>query len=200
MTAIEYRVAALLEDELSTHLKCVSWQAQTNYEELAANCESPMEQLLLVPLMFIKPQCVAPRYEGPGDYGREAHLYTQYKVGDRRLDFAYIVHPIQQEQWTISVGIEVDGHAYHSTPAQKANDNSRTREIVRSEDFNVIRFTGAEVNADPRKCAWEVADIVDGIYADKVFKFLSRTRGKPYIGPAGPLFADIVRRAGEGEQ
>jgi len=87
----DHRIAMLLQDQADAHACDVALKAKSAYYDLAANCESPIERLLLVPLMFIKPQVLAPRYEGPIDYEREARLFAQYPVAGRRLDFAYIV-------------------------------------------------------------------------------------------------------------
>lgn len=194
----ESRAMALVRQYAEAHALEVAFQAEAAYHDLAANCESEMERLLLAPLMFIKPQCVHGRYEGPADREVEARLYTQYRVGERRLDFAYIVTPIAAP-WEIRIGIECDGHAFHASKEQRANDNSRTVEIAREEGFTILRFTGSQINADPWRCAQGVADAVDGIYANHVFAHVRRTAGKPHIGPVGPLLMDIVTKAGEGE-
>lgn len=193
---IDSRIQALVREYSGAHAQEVAFQAENAYYDMAANCESPIERLLLAPLMFIKPQCLHGRYEGPADREIEGRLFAQYRVGERRLDFAYIVTPIAQP-WEIRLGIECDGHEFHSSVAQRANDNRRHIEIVRAEGFNVVRFSGSEINADPRGCAQKVADTVDDIYANHVFASVNRTVGKPYVGPVGPLLSEIANKAGE---
>jgi len=193
---IDHRIAALLKESVDAHAHEIALRAESAYYDMAARCESPIERLLLVPLLFIKPQVLAPRYEGPVDYEREARLFTQYPVADRRLDFAYIVTPLT-EHWDIRIGIECDGHEFHSSVEQRANDNMRAIEIIREDGFNILRFSGAQINADPVRCAQHVSDAVDSIYAQNITTQVNRTVGKPYIGMAGPLFARIAQQAGE---
>lgn len=188
----------LLEDNIATHVRRIAEDADARFHDLGANCESPIERLMLAALMFIKPQCLHPRYEGAGDLEREGRLHTQYRLGNRRLDFAYIVQPIH-EPWTIRIGIECDGHEFHSTKAQKANDNERTVEIA-EEGFNVLRFSGTQIFADPNGCAQSVADVVDGIYARHIHDEVWARHGKVYVGPVGPLLAAIADKAREGQQ
>lgn len=192
---IEHRIAALLREGADKHAAEIAFQAEQAYYDLAANCESPIEKLLLAPLMFIQPMCLHGRYEGPADREREARLFAQYPVGGRRLDFAYIVTPMA-ETWEIRVGVECDGYAFHSSVEQRANDNSRTIEVVEEDGFNILRFTGKQITDDPRRCAQDVADAVDGIYQSHVFTHVNRTAGKAYVGPVGPLLARIVKKAG----
>lgn len=196
---IDHRIAALLRESAEAHAQELAFQAEQAYYDLAANCESPIERLLLAPLMFIRPACLHGRYEGPADREREARLFAQYPVGGRRLDFAYIVTPLT-EAWEIRLGIECDGQDFHSSVEQRANDNSRTIEIVEEDAFNVVRFSGRQIMDDPRACAQRVADAIDGIYQSHVFTHVNRTKGQPYVGPVGLLLARIAKKAGEGAQ
>lgn len=54
--------------------------------------------------------------------------------------------------------VELDGHDYHSTKVQLENDAIRQRYLSRA-GYTVIRFTGREVNRDPKKCVDEVRQI-----------------------------------------
>lgn len=190
------RITRILRDCAHAHAQEIAFNAVSAYDDLAAYCESPIERLLLAPLMFIKPQCLAPRYEGPADMEREARLYAQYPVGGRRLDFAYIVAPIG-ESWEIRLGIECDGHEFHASVEQRANDNLRGVEIMAEDGFNLIRFSGAQIHADPWGCAKRAADAVDGVYQANVFTHVNRTHGKAHVGMIGPLLAKVGREAGE---
>lgn len=69
-------------------------------------------------------------------------LVPQVKVGKYRLDFGI---PIDK------IGIELDGHAYHSTKKQREGDAVRQR-FLESQGWKIIRFTGTEVYRDPGKC------------------------------------------------
>jgi hypothetical protein len=54
--------------------------------------------------------------------------------------------------------IELDGHAFHSTPEQLENDAIRQRYLTRA-GYTVIRFTGREINRDAAACVSEVREI-----------------------------------------
>lgn len=69
-----------------------------------------------------------------------------YSVGPYRLDFAI---PDRK------VGIELDGHEYHSTVDQRTSDAQRQRWLER-QGWRLLRFTGAEVFASPGGCVVEV--------------------------------------------
>lgn len=76
-------------------------------------------------------------------------------VGPYRLDFA-----IPDKK----VGIELDGHEFHSSVEQRTSDAQRQRWLER-RGWRLLRFTGAEVYASPSQCVSEVAAFVDGMEA-----------------------------------
>jgi very-short-patch-repair endonuclease len=51
--------------------------------------------------------------------------------------------------------IECDGEAFHTTKEQIAHDKKRDRYCA-TNGMAVMRFTGSEINRDPRGCAAEV--------------------------------------------
>jgi len=55
--------------------------------------------------------------------------------------------------------VECDGFDYHSTPAQLAADYRRTRRLYLL-GWDLIRFTGAEISRDAKKCALEIFEHV----------------------------------------
>lgn len=159
------RIRQLLRQQFRIHLSEFARAREDRYWALAELCESSMEKLLLAPLMFIRPMCLHSRYEGPADVPPEARLHVQHKVGPYRLDFAYIVTPARETP--IRLGIEVDGHAFHSTREQREDDNSRHRDL-KEYGYELIRFTGTEINRDPERCALDVAETIDHIYAARI--------------------------------
>jgi hypothetical protein len=57
--------------------------------------------------------------------------------------------------------IEIDGHEWHErTKEQAARDRARDRALARKL-VSVLRFTGAEVFASPRRCLTEIYEIVE---------------------------------------
>lgn len=51
--------------------------------------------------------------------------------------------------------VECDGDAFHTSPKQVAHDKLRDRYCA-TNGMTVMRFTGSEINRDPRGCAAEV--------------------------------------------
>lgn len=71
----------------------------------------------------------------------------QYKIGNRRVDFAHL------ETMT---AIELDGHEFHSGRKARTQDYQRQREIE-DHGWFFVRFTGSEVFHDVEGCvrvAW----------------------------------------------
>ena len=73
-----------------------------------------------------------------------AGLVREYEVfgGRRRIDFAIPARMI---------GIELDGHATHSSARAIADDRQRQR-ALESAGWRIIRLGGAEVYADANSC------------------------------------------------
>jgi very-short-patch-repair endonuclease len=76
----------------------------------------------------------------------DLHIYPQHKVGRYRLDFA-----IPDKK----IAIEIDGHEYHKKKYQRTHDAQRDRWLF-GQGWNVLRFTGTEINMNVSKCVSEV--------------------------------------------
>lgn len=115
---------------------------------LLGRCESPIEERLAIHLATA--------------IGPEASVVGQHVVAVEgatyRLDFAVI------ESDGMRIAVECDGHDFHErTKEQAARDKSRDR-ALQAAGWRVLRFTGSEIWADPRKCAGEVHRMVlDGM-------------------------------------
>lgn len=102
--------------------------------ESIAPCESPIERLL-----------------GIWMYCHGIPFEAQRQIGKYRVDFC-----------VGSAVIECDGFDYHDrTKEQATRDKQQERELM-SLGFTVYRFSGAEIWADPEKCAKEVIKINKG--------------------------------------
>ena len=77
----------------------------------------------------------------------QLNLLYQYQIGPHRIDFAVA---------NTGLLIEIDGHDYHKTPAQRTHDASRDRELT-DIGYTVYRFTGSEVKQDPARCVAQIA-------------------------------------------
>lgn len=84
---------------------------------------------------------------------RIATLLPQQWVGPYRVDFL-IPHK--------RLVIELDGHASHSSRADRTKDAIRQRHLQKL-GFTVIRFTGTEVYEDVETCICETIDVLNGL-------------------------------------
>lgn len=78
-------------------------------------------------------------------------LEQQYQIGPFFVDFAHVAS---------RVVIELDGHAYHSTPEQIEHDQYRQR-YIEAQGYRVIRFTGQEVYHMPIYCVRAVQRLIE---------------------------------------
>ena len=140
-------------------------------ELIAGATDSPIEELFLGAWLALTPHARTEKPETVRKQGfpcrrvlydpeREAHLMTQVEqvVSGRaiRLDFA-IIHK------KTKVTVECDGHQWHErSQEQAASDKSRDR-LLLAAGWNVLRFTGSEIHADPIRCAQEALTILWGV-------------------------------------
>lgn len=82
-------------------------------------------------------------------------IESEQWFGDKEKHARYRVDFILRDARLI---IELDGHAYHSSPEQLEKDAIRQRYLTRS-GYTVIRFTGREINRDAKGCVDEVRTI-----------------------------------------
>ncbi len=87
-------------------------------------------------------------------------LKPQLPIGPYRVDFAL---PDK------NVVIEIDGHEYHKTQAQRTNDAKRER-YLQLEGWRVIRFTGLEVYHDKFSCVAEATKLIAAFEKQNVRK------------------------------
>lgn len=79
-------------------------------------------------------------------------IESEHWFGDQEKHSRFRVDFILKDARLI---IELDGHDFHSTKEQLENDAIRQRYLTRA-GYSVIRFTGREINKDPKKCVLEV--------------------------------------------
>lgn len=162
----EARIQRILRRQTRAHVLEQARRRQDAFYALAEKCESPIERMLLAPLMFIEPRCLAPRYGGPCDPPQEAQLFVQEKVAGYRIDFTYIVRP-PREPLAIKIAIECDGHDFHASKEQRGHDAERGN-VLAGAGYTLLRFTGTQIHADPEACAQGVSDAVDRLYAARI--------------------------------
>lgn len=173
MTDDKARIKTMLRRQFRAHIAEMARAREDRYYALAELCESPIERLLLAPLMFIMPRCLHPAYDGPADPPGEARLFVQFPVAGYRLDFAYIVTPFKEAP--IRLAIECDGHEFHASREDRERDAARQNDL-RGHGFETLRFTGSQICADPEACAQSVSECVDRMYARRIIDTCDASR------------------------
>ena len=132
------------------------------------NTDSPIEELLFIQL---KSSIVY----GNFDERYNEVLTPQFKIdkGDSyiKVDFLYEVLFLEDDDKSVRLVIECDGHDYHEkTKEQAQKDKSRDRFLL-NEGYYVMRFTGSEIYKSPKKCVNEIMEFVtDKTYGDEIRK------------------------------
>lgn len=79
----------------------------------------------------------------------------QFRVGPYRLDFGFK---------RVKLGVEVDGKAYHTAPADVKRDQKRG-EYLATLGWTLVRFTGSQVRREPISCAMHVEQAYERLCA-----------------------------------
>lgn len=115
---------------------------QVRFDRLAKLDESPIERLFW--------------QTGYRHLSRLGHFTPQVKIGPYRVDFVLDNIPGVS---LLKIVIELDGHEFHSTPEQRNYDTERDRYLLR-RGWQVVRFTGSQINGNCVACVNEVAGLV----------------------------------------
>lgn len=173
MKAIDARAADLfneLADEFLAYWRQCMWE---HVEGAAGECESPIEQRMLMGLVFM---------ELPFFFGGDAEPYARLKLSKGknaledlsyisddefcillrqakaltyRLDFCLLVK-FEGRSEVHRIVVECDGHDFHErTKEQARRDRKRDRDLQMA-GMKVFRFTGSEIFRDVRKCVSEI--------------------------------------------
>ena len=91
--------------------------------------------------------------------GEYVAVIPQFKIEQYRVDFAFILQ--SDFHGTHVVVVECDGHKFHEkTKEQARKDKFRERALVKM-GAKVLRYSGSEIWADPRKCVREVFNFLE---------------------------------------
>lgn len=111
-------------------------------------CESPIEILLGSEILVRLKEVFSER---------SLELIPQYVLNPYRFDFA-IGRVGEPRPFLL---IECDGAAFH-TSAEQVEHDRRKDQWARLYGFDVIRFTGSDINSRPLECIAELAEILRG--------------------------------------
>ena len=127
------------------------------------DCESPIEQILSLTMNFMGLRLIS-KYNNFIDLCISNNQEIICKNGEKyRLDF-YIIVLYKDEKGNrvknCYFDIECDGYKFHQkTKEQIIYDNERERNL-KKEGYEIIRFSGSEINSNPYKCVQEIIDII----------------------------------------
>jgi len=124
-----------------------------DYISVLDDAESPIERLFGVAFMY------ATRFIYDIDIFQQEEITCFDKK--YRVDFLVVIGLSKDRKGKLyNFVIECDGHDFHEkTKLQAKRDKQRDRHLTAS-GYHVIRFTGSEIWADPRKCAKETRDMI----------------------------------------
>lgn len=74
------------------------------------------------------------------------------------LDFFVVINDSGDPRCNIKIAVELDGHGYHSSPADKMKDAIKDRFLSR-HGFIILRFTGKEIQRDPKIVVDQIVQI-----------------------------------------
>jgi len=95
---------------------------------------------------------------------------------DYSLDFAKIITDKKTGKKVLKVAIELDGYDYHSSKEQRNHDSQRDRQLM-AEGWQVVHFTGSQINRNVNRCVEETASLIE---------LWARDKGVPAeLGPKG---------------
>ena len=153
-------------------------RAQFNHAA-AKLCKSPIEVLLLTPLVWTRFG-----YEtGPAEIWdstmfpdlrslTDVVIAPQYQIDHYIVDFGIFIKGIAKEK--IKIVVECDGHDFHEkTREQAARDKRRDRDL-QIAGWKVLRFTGSEIWRDYSWCIAAVSKLAAQEIAEQL-----RRRGIP---------------------
>jgi very-short-patch-repair endonuclease len=148
-------------------MAAIQYQAERLREDDGlSGCQSEIERAFGISLILgarIAGGVVALSREKSKLIPRSYFLEPQAKIGKYRVDFLFGFGDLADDL-SKAVVIECDGHEWHErTKEQAAADKSRDR-YLSGEVSRVLRFTGAEIFADPDKCAREAAKILSRVH------------------------------------
>lgn len=180
------KLLALMDKAASADADYVRATTQFEMELACERCESPIEQLMLVALMSVNAPSYfennwgffhrfRPVWEGDhlgrlDDVDKDfCCLYIQPTVLNYRADFA-IHYRAEVGKQGHKIIIECDGHDFHErTKDQARRDRSRDREMTVA-GYKVFRYTGSEIYRDPLRCAQQVADYIEALAQEDLWK------------------------------
>lgn len=125
-------------------------------DEGLAQCESPIEQMLYLPLNELANSLIN------NEYASCASVLPQYPIecGGKKFRVDFLFQVLLKDDYCMKFVIECDGHEFHEKTKEQVRKDKQRERYLMSDNHTLIRFAGSEVYKDPYRCAEEVEDII----------------------------------------
>ncbi|TCL74207.1 uncharacterized protein DUF559 [Hydrogenispora ethanolica] len=156
------------DPEIQQHMLGLFFRDMLIYKAKLQKCESPIEKLFALYFLY------GEREQGFGDSAMVL-IEPQYEIHlnstTYRVDFLISVQISGQ---FVRLIVECDGHDFHErTKAQARYDRRRERRL-KASGYEVIRFTGSEIVADPYKCVTETMELMKQMALNNTAKCINQ--------------------------
>ena len=156
-----------LDDEILDHLIGM-WQRDvliTAYK--IKPCESPIEQLFAIYFLY------AIKETGFAD-GNMVLFEPQYQIdiNGRNFRVDFMIKAQIKGEW-VSLVVECDGFEFHETKIQATKDKRRER-LLRTAGYELIRFTGSEIVANPYEVCLETIEYMKSMARKRTGKAVNQ--------------------------
>jgi hypothetical protein len=145
-------------DLVRSALQDLVYSHTDTFEAMRARCDSPIEELFLAGLMaasFRHADCIEFREGGPlnGPAPIRPTCYQQVRISEYKVDFLIVRPSVSASR---NVVVECDGREYHALVQEQTSRDRERDAFLNRTGYTVLRFTGAELNADAYRCGYEV--------------------------------------------
>lgn len=147
-------------------------------EILEKEINSPIEQILYTALSVVaKANFIElspdPYYNflGKEELQKGPYLFCQHKIGNYRVDFAFLVYEKSFElssktEPNLKWVIECDGHDFHEKTKEQATSDKKRDRYLTANGWKILRFSGSEIYKDAYGVAVEILKMVVGDWAE----------------------------------
>ncbi len=176
---VEREVWDKLDDRPQQEVSKVAAEAAADSLSLIEHCESPIEQVLLIWVNYMN--TVVPFVRKSSDLVINPQETIQTPNGSYRVafllcgQFEVYVPDLGDITVEVALAVECDGHDFHEKTKDQASHDKKRDRGLKAAGYEVVRFTGSEIWANPQNCAQEIRDLFQGI-ARRKLKDLSQAR------------------------
>jgi len=156
-----------LDDQIKEHLFGM-WQRDVLIAaHKIKSCESPIEQLFAIYFLY------AIKETGFADSNMV--IFTpqeQVEINGRNFRVDFMIKAQIKGEW-VSLAVECDGFEFHETKARATKDKQRER-LLRAAGYELIRFTGSEIVANPYEVCLETIEYMKSMARKRTGKAVNQ--------------------------